>query len=301
MDRLLRLTRVWNHLPGFRAVAETEHLPSAAERLGVTPSALSRTVSAMERHLGRKLFDRRGRKLVLNEEGRQLLSYLRGTMRRFDDLLDDLQGEERGGPVRIASGSQLATSLVIACLPQLEELEPGLRPELCLPRDDPHAQLLKGEIDLYLSEFSPAPRALHVEVLGHYQNGVYCGEGHPLFRRRRLGVEELLQHPFVGPPEIAGPAPDNWPPELRREVRVHVEQLTSALLICAQGRYLSALPDSVVRLVGAGRLKRLPWDGMPPARIYATLRPILGPRDRAARVLTVLRAVAARVELEATG
>ena len=34
-DPLLRLVELWPYLPAFRAVAETEHLPSAAERLHV--------------------------------------------------------------------------------------------------------------------------------------------------------------------------------------------------------------------------------------------------------------------------
>ena len=40
-DPLLRIQRLWNWLPAFRAVAETEHLPTAAQRIGVSASAFN--------------------------------------------------------------------------------------------------------------------------------------------------------------------------------------------------------------------------------------------------------------------
>ena len=51
MEHLRRLYRVWNWLPAFRAVAETEHLPTASEMLGLTPSALSRAIKQLEDEL----------------------------------------------------------------------------------------------------------------------------------------------------------------------------------------------------------------------------------------------------------
>jgi hypothetical protein len=42
--RLRRVAQLWNWLPGFRAVAEHEHVHKAAHTLGISPSALSRTV-----------------------------------------------------------------------------------------------------------------------------------------------------------------------------------------------------------------------------------------------------------------
>ena len=61
-----KLRDVWNWLPTFRAIAETEHLPSAAERLHVTSAAVSRTLKLLEERLGEKLFNLDGRSLILN-------------------------------------------------------------------------------------------------------------------------------------------------------------------------------------------------------------------------------------------
>ncbi len=57
MDPTKKLRDIWAWIPVFRVVAETEHLPTAAARLHVSPSALSRTVRLVEDTLGEELFD----------------------------------------------------------------------------------------------------------------------------------------------------------------------------------------------------------------------------------------------------
>ncbi|MHC4078781.1 MAG: helix-turn-helix domain-containing protein, partial [Planctomycetota bacterium] len=69
MDRLRRLAQLWNWLPAFRAVGETQHLPTASRALSVTAPALSRAVRLLERDVGQPLFRRIGRRIELNEAG----------------------------------------------------------------------------------------------------------------------------------------------------------------------------------------------------------------------------------------
>lgn len=293
MDRLVRLTQVWNYLPGFRAVAETEHLPSAAERLGVTPSALSRNLATLESALGRQLFDRRGRKLLLNDDGRSVLAQIRDAMRGLDDALDALEGDVIQGPVRVASSSRLATTLLVRALPLLGEAHPLLAPVLSLGAPDAPRALLRGDIDLWLGEYASTQPGLQVDHLGDFPNGVYCGPAHPLADRLDAPLDELLTHPFVGPPPIPGKPADNWPAEHPRQVTTVVYQLLTAVQICAQGRLLAALPDLVAAAFSAGELRRLTWEGMPPASVYAVRRRLLHPRDRARVVVEAMEEVVA--------
>src|SRR5215208_4314626 len=94
-----RIRSVWAWLPAFRAVAETEHLPSAALELGVVPSSLSRAIKLLEDELGVVLFDRSGKALVLNDAGRALLSAVRDAMRIVDDSVVALASDELRGNV----------------------------------------------------------------------------------------------------------------------------------------------------------------------------------------------------------
>ena len=113
VDRALRLTRFWNWLPAFRAVAETEHLPTAARLLHVSPSALSRTVRQLEDAFGQALFVRRNRALHLTPAGREALAAVREAMRGLDDRLGRATTAAAREPVRIAGPSPWVIALAV--------------------------------------------------------------------------------------------------------------------------------------------------------------------------------------------
>src|SRR6478736_2232131 len=62
-----------NGLPTFVAVAKHQNLRVAAETLHLTHSAVSQQIAGLEERLGFQLFDRRGRRVVLNAAGEALL------------------------------------------------------------------------------------------------------------------------------------------------------------------------------------------------------------------------------------
>lgn len=292
MERVQRLMDLWGYLPAFRAVAETQHLPSAAERVGVSPSALSRAVTALETRVGKRLFRRQGGRLVLDDAGTELLQRLRDAMRLVDDGVDAARGEELAGPLRVASTSQLGTTLLVPALLALREPFPRLRPELANPPESPEDELRQGRLDLVLTEEPPETRSLRLVPLGSFANAVYCGPGHPLHANPRVTLAELRQHGFVAPPARAGRPLDDWPPELPRRVDLRVLQMLTALQACASGAALAVLPERVVLLHDpAGRLRRVQVSGLrlPATGLYALSRAPLGKQDRAGAVLRFLQ------------
>jgi LysR family transcriptional regulator, glycine cleavage system transcriptional activator len=74
-----------NTLAAFRAVAELANLRAAAEVLHLTHSAVSQQIKGLETQLGFDLFDRRGRRVVLNPAGAALLRSVQSAMATLDD------------------------------------------------------------------------------------------------------------------------------------------------------------------------------------------------------------------------
>ncbi len=74
-----------NTLVAFRAVAESQNLRAAAEQLHLTHSAVSQQIRALEERLGFALFDRHGRRVVLNRAGEALLRAVQGALVRLDE------------------------------------------------------------------------------------------------------------------------------------------------------------------------------------------------------------------------
>src|SRR6185295_13285945 len=72
-------------LPAFRAVAELQNLRAAAETLHLTHSAVSQQIRGLEEQLGFELFERRGRRVVLNSAGQALLRSVQAALALLDD------------------------------------------------------------------------------------------------------------------------------------------------------------------------------------------------------------------------
>ena len=88
------------HLYYFKLLAENEHLLNTAKAIHISAPALSTTISRLEDELGVSLFDRVGRKIQLNENGRILQ---KSVGRMFDELDAGLRAiamsEKPGQPV----------------------------------------------------------------------------------------------------------------------------------------------------------------------------------------------------------
>src|SRR5690606_29432879 len=89
-----------NTLPAFRAVAELQNLRSAAQRLHLTHSAISQQIRGLEDQLGFALFDRVGRRLVLNGAGEALLRSVQCALEQLDEGVQAAALVSRGASQR---------------------------------------------------------------------------------------------------------------------------------------------------------------------------------------------------------
>lgn len=84
MDAVVRITL--KQLEVFIAVAQSGNVTRAAESLSITQSATSMSLSDFETQLGRKLFDRIGKRLQLNDAGRLLLPKALDALARLQEI-----------------------------------------------------------------------------------------------------------------------------------------------------------------------------------------------------------------------
>lgn len=117
MDRLN-----YHHLRYFREVAHTGNLTQTAERVNLSQSALSIQIRQLEERLEHKLFERKGRSLVLTEVGRITLDYADRIFGTGEELIAtlDRSGVERP-PLRVGALSTLSRNF------QVRFLEPALK------------------------------------------------------------------------------------------------------------------------------------------------------------------------------
>jgi DNA-binding transcriptional LysR family regulator len=104
-------------------------LAQAAEHLGRTPSAISLQMKRLHEDLGMPIFRKRGRGLVLTEEGEIALSYARRILILNDELLDKMQGANLAGHIRIGCPQDFA-SILPPVLSHFASLYPRMQIEL---------------------------------------------------------------------------------------------------------------------------------------------------------------------------
>lgn len=202
MDRSKRLRAFWAWLPVFRVVAETEHLPQASKLLRVSPSSLSRTIRLLEAELGHALFIRQGRDLRLSAEGARFLGSVRDAMRIVDDGLGRLSGEGFSGALTVAAPGWLGRRLIAPELLRLSRAHPDLQPRLLAPPSQVERSLLRGEVDLVITDAPVEGREVEVIDLPSLPLRTYAARnanprpeiyvapaGIPLPRTRRRAME----------------------------------------------------------------------------------------------------------------
>lgn len=293
MDRHQDVSQLWSWLPAFRAVAEVQHVRKAAQRLHVSPSALSRTIRLLEEQLGHPLFRREGRSLRLQPAGTQLLEAVRNCMRQIDDVMRELDANTLHGVLRVVSPGTLSVAVLRPALERLAERAPQLRPQITVGSPaDVSGRLLRGTLDVALQTSPLGESQLQETFLGEYASGLYVGPEHPLFHAQELAPDGVTEFGFVAPPPIAGLSPDGWPAKLPRRVDVTVTSLFVGMDLCRGGGYIGVFPDPVAsRDVAVGTLRRLPVDVIALTPIFAVHRPILETVGPAEALLQELRAV----------
>jgi DNA-binding transcriptional LysR family regulator len=121
-------------LLAFVEAATTGSLTAAAERLEVTPAAVSKSLARLEEQLGVRLVNRSTRRLALTEEGAGFLAKARLALRALDDAVAEVSQAARtpAGRVRISVGVAFGRRWVLPLLPSLTARHPELSIELDL-------------------------------------------------------------------------------------------------------------------------------------------------------------------------
>ena len=166
----------WNHIRAFHATAVAGSLSAAARHLGLTQPTLSRQVVALEADLGVTLFERRGRKLVLNQTGMELVDHIRIMGDAADTLVLAASGrvQEIGGRVCIS-----ATDIVAAYI--LPEIVARIRSEfpqitIAIVASNEISDLHRREADIAVRNVRPDRPGLVGRHIRDLEAGFYASE-----------------------------------------------------------------------------------------------------------------------------
>lgn len=119
------------NLESFVRSAQTGSFSAAARRLGLTPAAVSRNVTVLERNLGVRLFQRSTRELALTECGEQFRSEIELNLESLQAAIANVatvRGEP-AGVLKISACPAFCTNYILPLLPAFLERYPRIRPQ----------------------------------------------------------------------------------------------------------------------------------------------------------------------------
>jgi DNA-binding transcriptional LysR family regulator len=189
-------------LEAFCALAKHKHFGRAAQALGVTQPALTRTLQKLEGRLGVNLFDRQ--EMVPSVFGEVVLRFAEPIVGNFAELqreLSLLRSVEMGGLV-VAMGPYPADISGSRAAAMLSTAHPKLAITLRVCNwNEAILAVLQNAADLAIAEISEAEQQddLETELVRRAQGYFFCGASHPLAKRKQLVLEDLLEFPWVGP------------------------------------------------------------------------------------------------------
>lgn len=176
----------------------------AAEALHLTQPALSRSIQALEAHVGAPLLTRHRTGVEPTELGRLLLRHA-GTLEAQVRDLDRELRLTRGlalGELRVGVGPWGGSVLVGPVVGRLIALHPGLQLKLVLaPWQELPERARAREVDVILGELREVEQLADFECapLQAHEVCVVARAGHPLTRKPQLQAADLFDWPLAGP------------------------------------------------------------------------------------------------------
>jgi DNA-binding transcriptional LysR family regulator len=190
----------------FETIAEMGHVGRAAMRLHRSQPALTGSVRRLESRLGTALFEKAGRGIRLTAAGRALAERARTLRLATEDTVREIGelGKGVAGQVRIGVLPTLARFLMPSLCREFLLQSPRVTLRTVIGQNDMLAdQLQSGEVDLLLTTALRLSPGLVGHPLLEDDAVVIASRSHPVLRRRRLRLEDLLAYRWVlAPPSV---------------------------------------------------------------------------------------------------
>ena len=133
----------------FLNVVEEGHLTNVAKKMGLSQSAISMSIKELENILGRPVFDRINKKLVLNEMGRAFYKEINPIYKKLCDIEFEFKNSENKGLIRVGASTTIVDYLMPSIICSYMSAYPDVKITLKEGNTKAVAEMIKeGAIDV---------------------------------------------------------------------------------------------------------------------------------------------------------
>ncbi|MCF4994265.1 LysR family transcriptional regulator [Pseudomonas syringae] len=182
----------------FVCVIECGSISAAAEQVGQTPSAVSRTLSRLEAKLDTTLINRTTRRMDLTEEGKYFFEQAKLILDQMDQLEERLTSRQQNpsGRLRINAASPFMLHAVVPYIDEFRRLYPDILLEL--NSNDLIIDLLEQSTDIAIRIGPLADSTLHARSLGCSPLLIVASPAYLEKHGTPQAVADLNEHALLG-------------------------------------------------------------------------------------------------------
>ncbi len=187
----------WNDLRYFLELSRQGKLVRAASRLYVDHTTVSRRITALEKQLDVRLFDKSPRGYQLTDAGLRLLPMAEEIEAHSNRLYQDIAGKDTrlSGTVRVSAPEALGSQVIAPRIVRFRRFHPDI--EIELVAETRRMSLSKREADIAINLARPESGRLISWKLVDYRLKLYGERGYIATHTPISSIDDLSQHVFV--------------------------------------------------------------------------------------------------------
>jgi DNA-binding transcriptional LysR family regulator len=245
----------WDKLRIFHAVASAGSFTHAGQTLGLSQSAVSRQISALEEEISTPLFQRHARGLTMTDEGELLFTAVTDVLGRLaaaEEALKNVHDAPRGA-LKITASHGIGAYWLLPRLGQFLAQYPEV--EVHLVMDDKELDLAQREADLAIRMRAPVQADLIQRKLFTVHYHMYAAKSYLKDHPAPTSLEEIADHSIIVYGETAVPEirDINWLLEAFKKAAkpgakgkiIRINNITGILQATEAGLGIGVVPDFV--------------------------------------------------------
>ncbi|QCN99325.1 LysR family transcriptional regulator [Azospirillum argentinense] len=263
----------------FVQVAETRSFVAAGRLLGVSASAVGKSVARLEEKLGVRLFHRSTRSVTLTAEGTLFLERSRRILAEIEAAELELSQASAVPRGRLRVSLPLVSSLVLPVLGEFMRAYPEI--ELDLDFTDRMVDVIEEGFDAVVRTGEPADSRLSARRLGNFRLLLVASPDYLARRGTPQTPADLRRHaclhyrfPNSGKLETWALRQAPGEPELQLPTSMICNNIETRVCFALQGLGIAYLPDFAIRdLLADGRLEPVLADHVERTGVFHVLWP----------------------------
>lgn len=151
----------------FLNVVSVGHLTSVSKDMGLSQSAISMSIKELELTLGKQLFDRISKRLILNEVGRSFYDEIKPLYKKVIDVQNEFQFSANKGVIRVGASTTIVDYMMPTIICSYMNEYPDVKISLKEGNTKDIIEMIKdGQIDIGFVEGSVNDSELIKEIVG---------------------------------------------------------------------------------------------------------------------------------------